>query len=218
MDWNGVLREVNQWYDRLVAIAMLPAWPDREKAFKRFESDLDDLSGEMTRPRRWIGGVLARQQRSDIVASIMLNLFMPALQACNTVQDRINTQIDLLNLAAALAVYHAEHGQYPERLDELAPDILPNLPVDLFHAQPPVYRPIDRGYLLYSIGGNNLDDGGSNELMDVLEGVNLNDLEPDDFHELSEKIPKGSDDFSIRVPTPPFELPKPATSDEANEL
>src|SRR5262249_28006200 len=53
-----------------------------------------------------------------------------------------------------------EHGAYPKELAELAPKYLTQVPEDLFSGKPLIYRPADKGYLLYSVGTNGVDDGG----------------------------------------------------------
>jgi hypothetical protein len=136
-------------------------------------------------------------------------LFLPALQAASDVEDRANAQLQLLRLAAALAVFRAEHGAYPEKLDELVPGVLQELPVDLYTAKPFVYQRMNGGYLLYSLGANGDDDGGSNKTMSILNGESISDLNPDEAERLESQIPDSADDWSIRLPTPKWEMPKP---------
>ncbi len=137
----------------------------------------------------------------------MIELFLPALNAALTAQDRQNTNLDLTRLAAALAVYRAEHGNYPEKLADLAPTILDQLPVDLFNAKPFIYKRIVDGYLLYSAGENGADDGGSNDQRNIFEGQPFDDLQNLNSSQ-PPQIPSGADDLSIRVPRSPIRLPK----------
>ncbi|MCI0492137.1 MAG: hypothetical protein L0Z07_04280, partial [Planctomycetes bacterium] len=157
---------------------------------------------------QWLVGVVSRRHRSKLVSAKMLAMCLPPVSAATDVEDRANCTIELTRLAAALAVYRAEHGAYPEKLDELAPGVLGELPVDLYNAKPFVYKRTDDGYLLYSAGENGTDDGGSHEQWEILEGRSLNDLDDAEAEKLRPKIPAGTDDISIRVPRPPFALPK----------
>jgi hypothetical protein len=75
-----------------------------------------------------------------------------------------------LQLAFALAAYRADHGRYPQKLEPLKPDYLNEVPSDLFSGQALIYRPLDKGYLLYSVGANRQDD----------EGRSRNDTPPGD--------------------------------------
>jgi hypothetical protein len=65
-----------------------------------------------------------------------------------------------LHLAFALAAFQREHGKYADKLDALAPKYLTKIPNDLFTDKPLVYRPTEKGYLLYSFGMNGKDDDG----------------------------------------------------------
>lgn len=64
-------------------------------------------------------------------------------------------------VACALERYRLEHGSYPESLDALVPQLLGKVPHDLVGGKPLKYRPAAAGqFLLYSIGWNEIDDGG----------------------------------------------------------
>ena len=65
-----------------------------------------------------------------------------------------------VQVAFALAAYHRDHGDYPAKLDDLAPKYLAAVPDDLFSGKALVYRPTDKGYLFYSVGVNGKDEGG----------------------------------------------------------
>jgi hypothetical protein len=206
VDWNLVLRETNRWYDRLAAAANLPDRQARAAEFAKIEADMQQLVAESRVPGRWVAGVVSRHQRSQLVSSIMLGLFLPALNAAMEAQDRANAIFELTRLAAALAVYRAEHGAYPENLEQLVPGILATLPVDLYNAKPFVYKRDGDGYLLYSMGENGTDDGGSNDRMQVVEGRSLDARGDSQSHRLQMQI-IDADDIPIRVPHPPFKLP-----------
>jgi hypothetical protein len=110
-----------------------------------------------------------------------------------------------------LAVYRTEHGTYPDSIEQLVPDVVPNVPTDLYHSQPFIYQRNGEGYLLYSTGPNGTDDGGSNEQREILAGNEIGWTEDDATEELRQQIPAGADDLAIRVPRPPFQLPTPPT-------
>jgi hypothetical protein len=87
------------------------------------------------------------------------------------------------------------------------------LPVDLLHAKPFMYRRTENGFLLYSVGANGTDDGGSNEQMRILEGRSLDNVDENEAAAIDEKIPANADDYAIRLPVPLFKLPKPFVTD-----
>ena len=106
----------------------------------------------------------------------------------------------------------ADHGHYPDKLADLDPDVLPKLPVDLYHQQPFLYQRDGKGYLLYCTGENGTDDGGSNEQWNVAAGRQLSDLPENEAEAARQKLPPGADDIAIRLPRPAFKLPTPPPS------
>jgi hypothetical protein len=97
--------------------------------------------------------------------------------------DRVQQQENNVVLAFALAQYHRDHGHYPKTLHALVPKHLKEIPDDVFSGKALIYRPNEKGYLLYSVGYNGKDDDGRGQ----------------------EDDPPG-DDLSVRMPLP--ELPK----------
>jgi hypothetical protein len=68
----------------------------------------------------------------------------------------------LLATQFALHAYKAEHGAYPAALSDLVPNYLSHLPEDPFsNHQPLIYRRTADKYLLYSIGPDAKDNGGT---------------------------------------------------------
>ncbi len=80
------------------------------------------------------------------------------------VQDRfvhLQTQLDEARLACALERFRLARGVYPEKLAELVPDFIAELPLDTYSRQSLIYRRKDGGtFLLYGVGKNRTDDGG----------------------------------------------------------
>ncbi len=69
--------------------------------------------------------------------------------------------IDEAVVACALERFRLRTGQFPNALDALVPDYLPAIPHDLIGGAPLRYRrESDGNYLLYSVGWNEVDDGG----------------------------------------------------------
>ena len=70
---------------------------------------------------------------------------------------------------AALRYYNA-NGRLPVSLDALLPDYLDMVPTDPFTGKPLLYRQTDDGVMIYSVGGNGIDDGGRPRLLTPEEG------------------------------------------------
>lgn len=66
-------------------------------------------------------------------------------------------------LQAALAVerYRNSTGQVPTRLADLATHHLVSIPQDPFDDQPVRYKRLDRGYMVWSVGADGVDDNGA---------------------------------------------------------
>lgn len=95
---------------------------------------------------------------SDPVNRIMLPIFPQA--RLKYVENQ--TQNDLLLITLALHAFQLEHGRYPASLLELAPTYLKKLPDDPYAAQGTFkYLVKGKSYLLYSVGPDGRDDGGT---------------------------------------------------------
>ncbi len=63
-------------------------------------------------------------------------------------------------VALALRLYRKENGRYPENLQQLVPKYLPFVPVDPYDGKPIRYRKLEKGFKVWSVGGNRKDEGG----------------------------------------------------------
>ena len=71
-------------------------------------------------------------------------------------------ELNLLTVAFALRAYYLDHGAYPATLAALAPGYLTRVPGDPFAKSGAlVYKPTGSSYLLYSIGPDGVDNGGT---------------------------------------------------------
>ncbi|HEX7448492.1 MAG TPA: hypothetical protein VF306_13150 [Pirellulales bacterium] len=67
---------------------------------------------------------------------------------------------DSARAAVAIERFRLRHGALPKALDSLAPDLLPEVPLDPFDGQPLRYRVDEAGYRVYSVGLDGIDQGG----------------------------------------------------------
>lgn len=89
--------------------------------------------------------------------AIVFPNFAKALQTLARTQTQVNQGL----LACALERHRLAQGQYPETLVALTPRFVEQLPHDLIGGEPLKYRRIDGGgYLLYSVGWDEKDNGG----------------------------------------------------------
>lgn len=80
-----------------------------------------------------------------------------------------SAQLEATFLAArtglACRLYKSRNGSYPESLEALVPGILAEVPIDPFTGKPFVYRHEGEGFIVYSLGSNEKDDGGRSTYM-----------------------------------------------------
>jgi len=71
-------------------------------------------------------------------------------------------EAEILAAKAGIAckIFQNRHGIFPEKLSQLVPDILSEVPTDPFSGKPLIYRRTPSGFIVYSVGSNGKDDGG----------------------------------------------------------
>jgi hypothetical protein len=160
VDWNIPLASINEWMDRFVAAAKMEDAESRAAAMERIETDINALAGGVKEPWSIAAAVLSRRRASEKVSDLLAALLCPAISAVFQSESRIRTDEELLLLGVALSKYKADKGEYPEKLEELVSGYVKTIPVDAFAGTPLVYKKRANGYLLYSLGANQVDDGG----------------------------------------------------------
>ncbi len=209
IDWNASLRMGNKHYDALVLAAERPTRSERLAAVAAIEVQLEQSASEGQEASALLGSVFSGSSRSRNAGNILIGLMLPSLSGTISAEDRGATQLELTRLAAALAVYRAEQGEYPQQLADLVPEVIPELPVDLYSEKSFLYqKKDDGGYLLYSVYENEVDDGGTNIDKSILNGEWM-DVDPE--YGIAEI---DTADLVIRMPVPKFEYPEPPTDDE----
>ncbi|NOY40549.1 MAG: hypothetical protein GXP26_01755 [Planctomycetes bacterium] len=116
-----------------------------DEVFRREEVFFRQINGRLQ--TLMMTGVL-RSQRQQTLTAIQES-------------DKLHVALDtLLQTHLALRAFHLDKKHFPEKLDELVPDYLDEVPLDSFTGKPMIYRPQADGYLLYSVGRNGVDDQG----------------------------------------------------------
>jgi hypothetical protein len=100
--------------------------------------------------------------RSPGPYNLYAKMLMPALTGAVKRSARAQTWVDEARIACALERYRLQYHDLPGSLDALTPQFIPKIPHDLFDGQPLRYlKNPDGTYVLYSIGWNERDDGGT---------------------------------------------------------
>jgi hypothetical protein len=90
-------------------------------------------------------------------------MMSPVFSRATEARDKSVARIGLAQHAMALRVFQIETGQYPASLAQLRAKVKWPLPPDPFTGKDFVYRRAGAGYLLYSIGPNMRDEGGTDQ-------------------------------------------------------
>ena len=167
IDWAPVLRDGNHGFDRLVAAMHLKSRQDRERELTRIDED-DRRATQTRRPsrERRAGILLGKPDKTvgkAISKSFTVTIGLASVLVtarCISAHDRDEQVQHNVQVAFALAAYRCDHGDYPTKLEDLAPQYLPTVPDDLFSGKALIYRPSGKGYLFYSVGVNGWDEGG----------------------------------------------------------
>jgi hypothetical protein len=94
----------------------------------------------------------------------MAALTLPAVQASVTAGARANATAQVTATGIAAHRWRLKHGKLPPSLQTLVPDFLPAVPADPFDGKP--LRWVIKGdeLVVYSIGQNRVDDGGTRQV------------------------------------------------------
>jgi len=93
---------------------------------------------------------------------IISGILLPGLSRAAQKFCHLDAHRDAALTALAIERFRRAHdGALPETLQQLVPTWLPKIPTDIFDGQPLRYRRLERGYVVYSIGSDRLDDGGT---------------------------------------------------------
>ncbi len=103
-------------------------------------------------------------------------MLFPALERASEKAARAQAFNDQIRVACALERHRLAHGAFPESLATLEPQFITKLPHDVINGQPLKYRrEPDGSFILYSVGWNETDDGGTV----VMKGKNSATVDPD---------------------------------------
>ncbi len=202
LDWNSLLKCVNDNFDQIDAALQLRTHGERVAALER----LDDTRVAAHRDRsEWSQRFMLFLSRGYRTAAVGESVTEDAFGVTIWTGPHVRTQAldDLARTAVALAEWRLdqrdEASMYPEQLDELVPQYLATIPLDPFSERPFIYERRGSGYLLASVGRNGLYDGGNDEDGEIVNG---------EWKEEKQLVKPDECDLVIRMPVPdrPFGL------------
>jgi hypothetical protein len=103
-----------------------------------------------------------KRSRAVTPYNLFSHTLLPALSRSAEKCGRAQSMVDLARVAIALERHRLANGQFPETLAALEPKFIAKLPHDVINGQPLKYRRTDNdSFILYSVGWNEKDDGGT---------------------------------------------------------
>ena len=122
----------------------------------------------------WVALMKAPDEIAGMVFTRRFSLAAAKPEALNFWLNRARLAVPQAEAAAAsLAAlrYRNDTGKWPETLDALVPAYLDEVPSEPFKNQPLIYTVLEDGIMIYSVGPNGRDDGGSPKLVESTSQV-----------------------------------------------
>lgn len=141
------MRAINHFHDSAMAAMQLATYPQRAAMMRLWTQHVSETTRH--------GPVMILTTPDWAIA-----IFLSQLEKTLIHADIARMQNHLTRVALALAAFKADHGSYPAALDELSPQYLSAIPVDLFSEKPIIYSRTAEGYSMRSVGPNMTDDQG----------------------------------------------------------
>lgn len=161
--WDTILRMGNRRFDQAVEAARIADRLKRAEAIQKLEEEIGDEAEAATDLKSLPKSFLSKGPRKAVAerfGQMFPALFLSRLSTTLTSEDRAMATSRLADTALALAAYRADCGGYPERLAQLVPKYVDEVPSDVFTDDELRYAPFEDDYLLYSVGPNGEDDEG----------------------------------------------------------
>lgn len=171
-DWNLAMCLVNEKYDRFAAIYALPVLADRVNSVSEYGNAL--VLNDNLRDLTIAGGItdaFSKSQRTQRLVHDVFRWNFYDLYWAIHYESLTGFKRSGARCAVALERYRLRHGEMPNAIEKSDLEILKAMPVDFWSSKRTRYKRLPSGYVLYSLGQNQLDDAGftAHEQFDFLE-------------------------------------------------
>ena len=170
VDVNDILMFVRRWQDRVADVAAIGDRVARRRECRRLDVELDAIQQRFRSPLEMGFAVFSRRARSRQIGRIFVSMLTPACESAFEAEDRSVATRRMTIISAKLRLHRLEHGKYPETLDALTPNPLEAILLDPFSNKPFLYERRGRGFLIYSVGPNGIDENACDAKGDFVDG------------------------------------------------
>jgi hypothetical protein len=102
------------------------------------------------------------EKESKNSSSVYVRLLLPACCKVSSANCRVHAQMQCAMVGLAAERYRIKHGEWPAALADLCKEgLLSAVPVDPFDGRPLRYKALPDGVLIYSVGTDGEDNGGT---------------------------------------------------------
>lgn len=108
-----------------------------------------------------VADAIEKRVRSLGFVNFMVKMIIPAVVRVIGMDTRQAAKLQVAQTAIAAELYKRKTGKLPANLTDLTGEYLKDVPVDPFDGKPLRYRKTQTGFIIYSIGTDKTDDGGS---------------------------------------------------------
>lgn len=178
LDWNIVLRRMNQQVDAVVALMKGPKLLDERELDQALGKSFADIAGRHNSKNPAKGAGETREAYSNRMADALIMGISPSMSRAAVTVRAARMRDEMVRALVAAGEFRAESSRWPGTLGDLVPKYLGAVPRDIYSADAADavrYIQGDGGIFIYSVGVNRIDDGGLNDSNlkqdDIGEGV-----------------------------------------------
>ena len=166
LDWEHILRRLNEAYDSIENGFDLPTYADQKVAIAAQEERLKNFSAvsskyyhPLTHAKWALLPGARRREASELVANIYLSLLLPSMEGIINIGPRSEGELGLVKIAFVMTEYRINNGRLPVTFDEAGLPTESTPITDHFDQQP--FRIVPDGpdhVWIWQIGFDGVDD------------------------------------------------------------
>lgn len=148
----------------------------RKQAEQAFSGVMDEFESTFGKPvydaptfnDRWFEDRVQKYASNDIGTRTLMEMLLPAVEQVRVATERVQGYRNGVLAGIAAHRYRLANGNFPETIDQLVPEFLESMPLDVITGNPLKYLLTDDGLEIYSVGAD-LDDDGGVETVDPMD-------------------------------------------------